>query len=245
MENPESIDEEILNSFLQIEALEQQGLEPEKAIHQVGMSKENFNRWSKKYKTNASKKLKKLKNSIMTMTQEQKFFFDLSGWILLPSVLEKSEIKEMKTQVYDGAQQGYEGALQKLLDHPAKVLISSIVILISIQALYTRIGKGVEFFPEVEPDLSKIVIYARGNLSVEEKNYYVSRVENLILDIQKEKMEFKNIYSTSGNVSDQSESSEDFIGSVSLEYVDLEFRRPSKIILKEILTKTKSIALRI
>ncbi|PPR45959.1 MAG: Cation efflux system protein CusA [Alphaproteobacteria bacterium MarineAlpha5_Bin8] len=135
----------------------------------------------------------------------------------------------------------YAKSINKLLDHPAKVLISSIVILISIQVLYSRIGKGVEFFPEVEPDLSKIVIYARGNLSVEEKNYYVSRVENLILDIQKEKFEFKNIYSTSGNVSDQSESSEDFIGSVSLEYVDLEYRRPSKIILKEILTKTKSI----
>ncbi len=135
----------------------------------------------------------------------------------------------------------YARIIDKLLNHPVKVLLCSLIILISIQFLYTRIGKGVEFFPEVEPDLSKIVIYARGNLSVEEKNYYVSRVENLILDIQKEKKEFKNIYSTSGNVSDQSESSEDFIGSVSLEYVDLEDRRVSKIILKEILTKAKSI----
>ena len=88
--------------------------------------------------------------------------------------------------------------------------------------MYSRIGNGVEFFPEVEPDLSKIVIYARGNLSVEEKNNYVERVENIILDIQKTNNEFKNIYSISGNVSEQSEDSEDFIGSVSLEYVDLE-----------------------
>ena len=135
----------------------------------------------------------------------------------------------------------YAKFINKLLDHPAKVLAAAIIILLSIQFLYTRVGSGVEFFPEVEPDLSKIVIYARGNLSVEEKNTYVSRVENLIMDIQKTKNEFKNIYSTSGNVSDQSESSEDFIGSVSLEYIDLEYRRPSKIILKEILTKAKSI----
>ena len=62
---------------------------------------------------------------------------------------------------------------------------------------------------------SKIVVYARGNLSVEEKNDYVARVENIILDIQKSNNEFKNIYSISGNVSEQSEDSEDFIGSIS------------------------------
>ena len=135
----------------------------------------------------------------------------------------------------------YAKLINKLLSHPAKVIISAILILISIQFLYSRIGSGVEFFPEVEPDLSKIVIYARGNLSVEEKNDYVTRVENIILDIQKSNNEFKNIYSISGNVSEQSEDSEDYIGSVSLEYVDLIKRRPSKIILKEILEKTQTI----
>ena len=119
------------------------------------------------------------------------------------------------------------------------VIFSAILVLISIQFLYSRIGNGVEFFPEVEPDLSKIVIYARGNLSVDEKNDYVSRVENIILNIQKNNNEFKNIYSISGNVSEQSEDSEDFIGSVSLEYVDLEERRPSKIILISVIVLEK------
>ena len=135
----------------------------------------------------------------------------------------------------------YAKLINKLLSHPSKVIISAILILISIQFLYSRIGSGVEFFPEVEPDLSKIVIYARGNLSAEEKNDYVTRVENIILDIQKNNNEFKNIYSISGNVSEQSEDSEDYIGAVSLEYVDLEKRRPSKIILKEIMEKTQTI----
>ena len=135
----------------------------------------------------------------------------------------------------------YAKLINKLLSHPSKVIISAILILISVQFLYSRIGSGVEFFPEVEPDLSKIVIYARGNLSVEEKNNYVARVERIILDIQKSNNEFKNIYSISGNISERSEDSEDFIGSVSLEYVELEERRPSKIILKEIMEKTQSI----
>jgi multidrug efflux pump len=150
----------------------------------------------------------------------------------------KSKISPLELSGFTGL---YAKLVNKLLGHPSKVIVCSILILVSVQFLYTRIGSGVEFFPEVEPDLSKIVIYARGNLSVEEKNDYVSRVENIILDIQKNNNEFKNIYSVSGNISEQSEDSEDFIGSVSLEYEDLEKRRPSKIILKEIMKKTQSI----
>ena len=136
----------------------------------------------------------------------------------------------------------YTNLINRLLNHPTKVVLTAIIVLISVQYSYSRFGSGVEFFPSIEPDLSKIVIYARGNLSVEEKNNYVSRVENIILDIQQKNNEFKNIYSISGNISDQSEDSEDFIGSISLEYKDLEERRLSKIILKEIIEKTNTIS---
>lgn len=59
------------------------------------------------------------------MTAEQKFFFDLRGWILLPAVLSQIEIEEMKAEVYAGARKGYGPSLQKLLDHPAIVGILS------------------------------------------------------------------------------------------------------------------------
>ncbi|MDP6037965.1 MAG: phytanoyl-CoA dioxygenase family protein [Candidatus Latescibacteria bacterium] len=62
------------------------------------------------------------------MTDEQKFFFDLHGWILLPSVLSEPEIEEMKAEVYGGARQNYEGSLQKQLDHPAIVGILSEIL---------------------------------------------------------------------------------------------------------------------
>jgi multidrug efflux pump len=134
----------------------------------------------------------------------------------------------------------YVKVISFLLNHRAKVIVSAIVVLIAVNFSYTRIGSGVEFFPSVEPDLAKIVVFARGNLSVEEKKDYVSRVENIILKLQSERQEFKNIYSLSGNVSEQSESSEDFIGSISLEYTDWDKRRKSKVILAEILEATKS-----
>ncbi len=135
----------------------------------------------------------------------------------------------------------YAKILNFLLNHPLKVIISAIIILIAVNYTYTKVGEGVEFFPDVEPDLAKIVVYARGNLSVEEKRDYVSRVENIILKIQSQNQEFKNIYSLSGNVSEQSEASEDFIGSISLEYNDWDKRRKSKVILAEILNKAKTI----
>jgi hypothetical protein len=53
------------------------------------------------------------------MTDEQKFFFDLHGWIMLPSVLSAEEIEPLKKEVYDGAKQSYQGELHQLLDHPA------------------------------------------------------------------------------------------------------------------------------
>ena len=135
----------------------------------------------------------------------------------------------------------YAKMLNFLLYHPLKVILSAVAILIGVNYTYTKIGEGIEFFPDVEPDLAKIVVFARGNLSVEEKKGYVSRVENIILKIQSEKKEFKNIYSLSGNVSEQSESSEDFIGSISLEYNDWDKRRKSKVILAEILNEAKTI----
>ncbi len=135
----------------------------------------------------------------------------------------------------------YIKLINRLLNHPTKVIIASLVVLFSVIFTYTRLGSGVEFFPEIEPDLAKIVVYARGNLSVEEKRSYVERVENIILEKQNINNEFKNIYSLSGNVTEQSESSEDFIGSISLEYNDWNKRRKSKVILNEILEDAKSI----
>ena len=74
------------------------------------------------------------------MTSEQKFFFDLRGWILLPSVLSEAEIKEMKAEVYAGRRRGYAGALQSLLDHPAIVGILTEILTEAFWAEEDRYG---------------------------------------------------------------------------------------------------------
>jgi len=161
------------------------------------------------------------------------------------NISESSKILSSESDVSVITLKGFIGSYAKLinflLSHPAKVIVSAILILVGVSFTYTKIGSGIEFFPEVEPELAKIVVYARGNLSAKEKRDYVSRVENIILKIQSKNNEFKNIYALSGNISDQSEASEDFIGSISLEYNDWDKRRKSKVILHEILNKTKTI----
>ncbi len=71
------------------------------------------------------------------MTEEQKFFFDLRGWILLPAILSDEEIQVMKAEAYSVEQPDsgqvinpvtYQGALQRLLDHPAIVGVLSEIL---------------------------------------------------------------------------------------------------------------------
>jgi hypothetical protein len=56
------------------------------------------------------------------MTDEQKFFFDLNGWLMLPAVLSDEEVTSVKAHLYAGGN-GYTGPAQELLDHPAIVPI--------------------------------------------------------------------------------------------------------------------------
>lgn len=54
------------------------------------------------------------------MTEEQKFLFDVKGWLLLPAVLSTAEIDAIKAHLYAGGN-GFTGPAQELLDHPAVV----------------------------------------------------------------------------------------------------------------------------
>ena len=56
------------------------------------------------------------------MTDEQKFFFDLKGWLLLPAVLSEAECEAVRKHLYSGGN-GYTGPAQELLDQPVLVEI--------------------------------------------------------------------------------------------------------------------------
>ena len=54
------------------------------------------------------------------MTPKQRFFFDLKGWLLVPSVLSAEDCDAYKAEIEAGGS-CYEGRLQELIDHPAAV----------------------------------------------------------------------------------------------------------------------------
>ena len=131
----------------------------------------------------------------------------------------------------------YIHALKFALRHPAKVLIASIVVLVAVQWLYATQGKGVEFFPDVEPENAKLQVRARGNLSIHEKDVLMRQVESRILEMS----EFQTIYTRTGQEEDSREA-EDIIGTISLEFTEWDKRRPASKILDEVRARTNDLA---
>jgi multidrug efflux pump len=78
---------------------------------------------------------------------------------------ELSGSSEFNTSKIAGVTGTYVRLLDAALKHPVKILAFALVILVSVQLSYAKFGKGVEFFPEVEPELAKLQVHARGNLS--------------------------------------------------------------------------------
>ena len=129
----------------------------------------------------------------------------------------------------------YVRVLERFLGHPAKVLGVVILAFIGVQFLYGALGKGVEFFPEVDPEFATIMVRMRGNLSVQEMDQLVREVEERIYDVDG----IETITARSG-ISFQGDGiTEDTHGLIQLEFKDWQERRPGKEILQEIADKTE------
>ncbi len=137
----------------------------------------------------------------------------------------------------------YLGALSFCLNHPAKILVLGFGILVGVQMLYGAYGRGVEFFPDIEPDNAVLQVHARGNLSIWERDRLMREVESRIFELQRELGEFHSIYGTTqANSGTRGDEAEDIIGSVSLEFVDWFDRRSADDILQDIRDRTENLA---
>ncbi|MBW3567087.1 MAG: efflux RND transporter permease subunit [Proteobacteria bacterium] len=129
----------------------------------------------------------------------------------------------------------YISILERALHHPGKILATAFVVLIAIFMAYGKFGKGTEFFPNVEPEVAWVNIYARGDLSTDEMDALVREVENRVLGWE----EFESVYTRVGS---ESENREDQIGRISLRFVDWELRRPAAEILEDVRERVADIA---
>ena len=131
----------------------------------------------------------------------------------------------------------YLDVLQAALRHPFKVLGVAIMTLVLTNIVYSKFGKGVEFFPEIEPEVAQLSIHARGDLSVLERDALVREVEQRILDMA----EYESVYTRSG-VRMGTDTAEDIIGRIQLQLVDWEQRRPASEIMAEVRERTADLA---
>lgn len=137
----------------------------------------------------------------------------------------------------------YIATLRWALHAPVLVILLALGGLIGAYTAYGLLGKGVEFFPEVEPDFAALQIHARGNMSIEERDQLVREVEAEVLAMQAERREFRAIYAVSqaSSIGNQDQA-EDVIGTVQLEFTDWDRRRKAEAIFKEIRARTSKFA---
>lgn len=132
----------------------------------------------------------------------------------------------------------YMRTVRLAIRHPLITLLLAFGLLIGIPYVYGKVGNGVEFFPNVEPDYGVVLIHARGNLSLAEKDRLVREVESRILDMP----ELKSIYARSGDMGRGSEDvTEDVVGRIQFEFVDWQERPPAGVVMDEVRDRTVDI----
>lgn len=127
----------------------------------------------------------------------------------------------------------YVRTLKLCLQHPIKIMLSVFITLILSFVLYAFLGKGAEFFPDVDSDVALVDVRARGNLSFTEKEALVKSVENRFFDMKEIDSLYRTIYSKAPN-----DSAADLIGRIQLDFVDWKSRRTAEDILRDIDNRT-------
>jgi len=107
-------------------------------------------------------------------------------------------------------------------------------LLLLIYVAFNTLGKGTEYFPDVEPPFAVVDIRARGDLSIDEQDFLVRQVEERLIGMP----EVEFLYVKTGDVRE----TPDQIGRLTLNYVHWDQRRKSNEILAEVRRKTADLA---
>lgn len=128
----------------------------------------------------------------------------------------------------DGA---YMWVVGKAVRHPWIMLTLAISLLGAVPYAYVHYGKGVIFFPDVEPEFGLLYVKARGNLSIAEKDALVAQAEERILGWPG----IETVYTRTGAGGGMgNEVDADVIGTIQYEFVDWRERKNANAILADL-----------
>jgi multidrug efflux pump len=126
--------------------------------------------------------------------------------------------------------------LRKVLQHPTINILMVSILLVIIYVAFFFFGRGVELFPETEPEFANIEIYARGDLSITEKDTLVKQIESFVIDSSETESIYVKVGSSGSGEgrSGENSASQDLIGTISLNLKEWDQRRPVDEIITEI-----------
>ncbi|SDW45633.1 efflux RND transporter permease subunit [Roseicitreum antarcticum] len=135
---------------------------------------------------------------------------------------------------------GFTGAYVRFLEQailrPWTTLVLAIALLMGGFALYGEFGRGVSFFPSVEPEFMQVQIRARDNLSIYERDDLVRLVEDRLIGTPG----VASVYARSSMGSGQGD--EEVIGTIQLDLDDWQERRAAAEIGADIRSEMSDIA---
>lgn len=131
----------------------------------------------------------------------------------------------------------YVSVLDKLLRFPGLTILAALALLVGAQVSYAKFGKGVEFFPDIEPQYAVVLVHARGNVSVYEQLDFIKNVERQIIDIEGIKL----IYTEAGKQQSSNDVAEDVIGKMTIEVLPWGTRPSVNSIMNQIRERTAEL----
>ncbi|PID60274.1 MAG: MFS transporter [Gammaproteobacteria bacterium] len=127
------------------------------------------------------------------------------------------------------AVRSYLTVLGTVLQRPLLTFIGVLVFTIATYVAYGLFGKGVEFFPSTEPETMAVQVRARGDLSIDERDAIMRRVEERLLGLP----EIESLYTHTGGGAGADNAAADVIGTVTLELIDWDQRRKAEVLKPE------------
>ncbi|MDJ1017673.1 MAG: efflux RND transporter permease subunit [Paracoccaceae bacterium] len=135
-----------------------------------------------------------------------------------------------------GVMGAYVRLLQWSILRPGATVLLAVATLLGAFTIYGQVGRGVTFFPEVEPEFMQVQIRARDNVSIYERDRLVRLVEDRLLGYE----EIASVYARSTISAGQGD--EETIGTLQLELLDWDERRKAAVIGEDIRADVSDIA---
>ncbi len=153
----------------------------------------------------------------------------------LGSIFGKAVVEE---RTADGL---YMAVVKRAVRAPVITMTLVTALMVGVVYTYVQNNKGVEFFPNVEPEFGLLYVKARGNLSLDEQDAIVRKVENRLLGWPGIETVYARVGSSRGGFQPGGSGTEDTIGTIQYEFLDWRERKSASDILTDLRAEFVSV----